>query len=305
MTTSKRSGDKVVFCAGCPQRGAFYAITKALGRQQEAIFSGDIGCLRLGNNATLNAVDTDLDPDSIIPIEKAAEAYDPKKKNIIFVSDTTFFTSAKDIIVDAVKGRRDFTIVVLNNDLASVMGVLPDQHANNAHVEEGTAKDSHTTDASQASAASMDMSSVLRDELISLGVNKITKANPLFADKAIDAARDALKYKGPSAVIFESSCTRLSKKKPPVYFIANACAGCRKCVTTIGCPALGWSEVGHTIVIDRDQCSGCGLCTDICEYGVITCPTRPRIRPVLPPRSTRLPSDDGSLSRFPTASELS
>ena len=90
----------------------------------------------------------------------------------------------------------------------------------------------------------------IQEVLSALGVKKITKANPLFADKAIEAAREAIDYDGPSAVIYESPCTKLTKAKPPVYFIANACAGCRKCVTTIGCPALGWSGVGP---FDRDQ----------------------------------------------------
>ena len=34
------------------------------------------------------------------------------------------------------------------------------------------------------------------------------------------------------------------------YCIANACAGCKKCVTKIGCPALTWSEASKRIVVD-------------------------------------------------------
>lgn len=275
-----------VLCAGCPHRGAFYAVKKALGRTREAVMCGDIGCYTLGNAAPLNAVDTCLDMGAGITMAQGFNVVEPDKKAIAFVGDSTFFASGMTGVANAVYNRHDITIVVLDNATTAMTGSQPHPGTGATLMGGFTAPIS------------------IQDVLSALGVKKITKANPLFADKAIAAAREAIDYEGPSAVIYESPCTKLTKAKPPVYFIANACAGCRKCVTTIGCPALGWSEVGHSIVINRSLCVGCGLCTDICEYGAITCPTRKRVRPVLPPRSQRLPSEDGSLSRFPTPQEL-
>lgn len=275
-----------VLCAGCPHRGAFYAVKKALGRTREAVMCGDIGCYTLGNAEPLNAVDTCLDMGAGITMAQGFNVIEPDKKAIAFVGDSTFFASGMTGVANAVYNQHDITIVVLDNATTAMTGSQP-------HPGTGaTLMGSFTAPIS------------IHDVLASLGVKKITKANPLFADKAIEAAREAIDYEGPSAVIYESPCTKLTKPKPPVYFIANACAGCRKCVTTIGCPALGWSEIGHSIVINRTLCVGCGLCTDICEYGAITCPTRKRVRPVLPPRSQRLHAEDGSLSRFPTPQEL-
>lgn len=275
-----------VLCAGCPHRGAFYAVKKALGRTREAVMCGDIGCYTLGNAEPLNAVDTCLDMGAGITMAQGFNVIDPDKKAIAFVGDSTFFASGMTGVANAVYNRHDITIVVLDNATTAMTGSQPHPGTGATLMGGFTAPIS------------------IHDVLSSLGVKKITKANPLFADKAIEAAREAIDYEGPSAVIYESPCTKLTKPKPPVYFIANACAGCRKCVTTIGCPALGWSEVGHSIVINRTFCVGCGLCTDICEYGAITCPTRKRVRPVLPPRSQRLHAEDGSLSRFPTPQEL-
>lgn len=275
-----------VLCAGCPHRGAFYAVKKALGRTREAVMCGDIGCYTLGNAEPLNAVDTCLDMGAGITMAQGFNVIEPDKKAIAFVGDSTFFASGMTGVANAVYNRHDITIVVLDNATTAMTGSQPHPGTGATLMGGFTAPIS------------------IYEVLTALGVKKITKANPLFADKAIEAAREALDYEGPSAVIYESPCTKLTKPKPPVYFIANACAGCRKCVTTIGCPALGWSEVGHSIVINRTLCVGCGLCTDICEYGAITCPTRKRVRPVLPPRSQRLHAEDGSLSRFPTPQEL-
>lgn len=275
-----------VLCAGCPHRGAFYAVKKALGRRREAVMCGDIGCYTLGNAAPLNAVDICLDMGAGITMAQGFNVIEPDKKAIAFVGDSTFFASGMTGAANAVYNKHDITIVVLDNATTAMTGSQP--HPG--------------TGATLMGGFSAPIS--IQEVLSALGVKKITKANPLFADKAIEAAREAIDYDGPSAVIYESPCTKLTKAKPPVYFIANACAGCRKCVTTIGCPALGWSEVGHSIVINRAMCVGCGLCTDICEYGAITCPTRKRVRPALPPRSQRLHAEDGSLSRFPTPQEL-
>lgn len=275
-----------ILCAGCPHRGAFHAVKKALGRKQQAVLCGDIGCYTLGNADPLNAVDTCLDMGAGITMAQGFNVIEPDKKAIAFVGDSTFFASGMTGVANAVYNQHDITIVVLDNATTAMTGSQPHPGTGATLMGGFTAPIS------------------IADVLTSLGVKKITKANPLFADKAIEAAREAIDYKGPSAVIYESPCTKLTRPKPPVYFIANACAGCRKCVTTIGCPALGWSDLSHHVVIDRERCVGCGLCTDICEYGAISCPTRKRVRPVLPPRSTRLHAEDGSLSRFPTPQEL-
>ena len=43
-----------VLCAGCPHRGSFYAVKRALGKTP-AVLCGDIGCYTLGNAMPLDA----------------------------------------------------------------------------------------------------------------------------------------------------------------------------------------------------------------------------------------------------------
>lgn len=273
-------------CAGCPHRGSFYAVKTALKRNQEAIFCGDIGCYTLGNAAPLKAVDTCLCMGAGITIAQGFSVVEPHKKAIAFVGDSTFFASGMTGIANAVYNNHDITVVVLDNATTAMTGSQP--HPGTGATLMGPRN------------VPISSESIMR----AMGIKCITSANPLYVDKAVEAAREAINYEGPSAVIFRYPCASLTKKKPPAYFIANACAGCKKCVTKIGCPALTWSEASKRIVVDRDLCTGCGLCTDICEYRALACPTRKRTRPELPERSRRLHSDDGSLSRFPTPQEL-
>lgn len=276
-----------VLCAGCPHRGSFYAVKSALDRKTEAVFCGDIGCYTLGNAKPLSAVDTCLCMGAGITIAQGFSIVEPDKKAIAFVGDSTFFASGMTGAANAVYNGHDITIVVLDNATTAMTGSQP--HPG--------------TGATLMGGRSKPIS--IESILIAMGVEVITHANPLYADKAIEAAKEAIYHEGPSAVIYRYPCASLTKKKPPAYFIANACAGCKKCVSKIGCPALTWSEGSRRIVVDRDLCTGCGLCTDICEYRALAVPTRKRTRPALPERSQRLHAEDGSLSRFPTPKEMS
>ena len=274
-------------CPGCPHRGAFYAIKQAVHRKHEVVMCGDIGCYTLGNAKPLEAVDTCLCMGAGVTMAQGFSIVEPGKKAIAYIGDSTYFASGMTGVANAVYNGHDITIVVLDNATTAMTGAQP---------HPGTGKrlmGGHSKPIS------------IRATLEAMGVQKITRANPLFAEDAIAAASEAIEFDGPSAVVYEWPCTKLLKPKPPAYFIANACAGCRMCVTRIGCPALTWDDQAKVIVVDRDLCVGCGLCTDVCQYHALACVTRKRKIKQLPPRSTRLHSDDGSLSRFPTPEELS
>ena len=107
-----------------------------------------------------------------------------------------------------------------------------------------------------------------------MGVECITHANPLYLEDAVAAAKEAIDFNGPSAIIFESPCTKLLKPDAPVQHDPEVCTGCKVCVAALGCPALSWdAEAGHPVV-DASLCVGCGLCTDLCKGGALTCAAR-------------------------------
>ena len=90
-----------VLCPGCPHRGSFYAVKKALGKTP-AVLCGDIGCYTLGNAMPLDAVDTCLCMGAGITMAQGFSVAEPQKKTVAFVGDSTFFASGLPGVVNAV-----------------------------------------------------------------------------------------------------------------------------------------------------------------------------------------------------------
>ena len=242
-----------LLCPGCPHRGAFYAVKSALRRPSDGIFCGDIGCYTLGNAKPLNAVDTCLCMGAGITVAQGFSVVEPGKKALSFVGDSTFFASGMTGIANAVYNQHDITVCVLDNATTAMTGSQP--HPGTGVTLMGPKSEPISIEA------------VLR----ALGVKVITHANPLRLDEAQEAARQAIYYDGPSAVIFESPCVKLIKPGAPVRYSEEACTGCGKCVLKIGCPALSWDADARRPVVDESLCNGCGLCTYLCEDGALEC----------------------------------
>lgn len=242
-----------LLCPGCPHRGAFYAVKSALRKPADGIFCGDIGCYTLGNAKPLNAVDTCLCMGAGITVAQGFSVVEPGKKALSFVGDSTFFASGMTGIANAVYNQHDITVCVLDNATTAMTGSQP--HPGTGVTLMGPKSEPISIEA------------VLR----ALGVKVITHANPLRLDEAREAAREAIYYDGPSAVIFESPCVKLIKPGAPVRYCEEACTGCGKCVLRIGCPALSWNADERRPVVDVSLCNGCGLCTYLCEDGALEC----------------------------------
>ena len=117
--------------------------------------------------------------------------------------------------------------------------------------------------------------------LQAMGVECILQADPLDLDASIEAAREALAFEGPSALIYEAPCVQLVRPASPAGIDAQLCTGCKKCITEIGCPAIGFdvdaqgkrSRGRGQAFVDTNLCNGCGLCTQVCPFEAILLPT--------------------------------
>lgn len=245
-----------LLCPGCPHRGAFFAVKSALRRPSDGIFCGDIGCYTLGNAKPLNAVDTCLCMGAGITIAQGFSVTEPGKKALAFVGDSTFFASGMTGIANAVYNQHDITVVVLDNATTAMTGSQP-------HPGTGVTLMGPKT-------KPISIEAVLR----ALGVEVITRANPLYLEEAVAAAKEAIEFEGPSAIIYESPCVKLIKPEAPVELNLEACTGCGKCVLKIGCLALSWNAEERHPQVDVSLCNGCGLCTDLCNDGALTCASR-------------------------------
>ena len=248
-----------VLCPGCPHRGSFYAVKRALGKTS-AVLCGDIGCYTLGNAMPLDAVDTCLCMGAGITMAQGFSVAEPQKKALAFVGDSTFFASGLPGIVNAVYNGHDFTLCVLDNATTAMTGSQP--HPGTGVTLMGERR------------KPVSIEGVLK----AVGFECIVHADPLNLQQSIDAARQAIDFEGPSAILFESPCVQLFKPAAPVVLDAQRCTGCKKCITEIGCPGIGFNadargpksgERGQAF-IDAGQCNGCGLCTQVCPFDCIS-----------------------------------
>ena len=262
-----------VLCPGCPHRGSFYAVKKALGTIP-AVLCGDIGCYTLGNAKPLEAVDTCLCMGAGITMAQGLSIADPKKKAVAFVGDSTFFASGMTGLANAAYNGHDITVVVLDNATTAMTGSQP--HPG--------------TGATLMGQRNVPLS--IEAALAANGFSRIYRADPLDKDSSIVATKAALAYSGPSAVVFQSPCIQLTKPGEPAVVNTERCTGCKKCITEIGCPAIGFNpnatgmrsgDRGQARISD-EQCNGCGLCLQVCPFKAISTAASNEDAADLPPK---------------------
>ncbi len=237
-----------VLCAGCPHRASFYAVKQAM-KGKKTIFCGDIGCYTLGNAQPLDMVDTCLCMGAGLGIAQAIDHLEPDTACFAFVGDSTFFASAIPSVVNAVYNQASFTLIVLDNSTTAMTGHQP-------HPGTGRTMMGNVTEA-------VSIERILRG----IGVETVETLDPLNHAKAVETVRRVSALNGVKAIIFRSPCVVLAKPQGRVTVDAGKCIGCRKCIREIGCPALSFD--GKTVKADPAQCTGCGLCRQLCPVGAI------------------------------------
>lgn len=237
-----------VLCAGCPHRASFYAVKQAM-KGKKAYFCGDIGCYTLGNAMPLDMVDTCLCMGAGITMAQGLHWVDGEGTCFGFVGDSTFFASGMTGVVNAVYNNADMILCVLDNSTTAMTGHQP--HPGIGRNMMGQIVDK------------VDIKKVLEG----IGVHKVLTVNPLHLKEAVDAVKECEALPGVKAIIFKSSCIAISKPEGKLA-VSEKCIQCKKCIREIGCPAL--ITVDGKVTIDKNLCTGCGLCSQICPVGAMT-----------------------------------
>ena len=249
-----------VLCAGCPHRGAFYAVKQAM-KGKKTVYCGDIGCYTLGNAMPLDMTDTCLCMGADITMAQGFYHNEPDRYCFSFIGDSTFFASGITGVVNAVYNQAKQTICILDNSTTAMTGHQPHPGTGVTMMGEIVEKIS------------------IEKILDAVGVKPVITVNPFDQKAAVEAVQKASETPGVSAIIFKAPCIAIAQKvgweKPHALTVdTSKCIGCRKCINELGCPALSVSftknEKGKQLVeIDKSLCTGCGLCSQVCPVGAI------------------------------------
>jgi len=242
-------------CPGCPHRATYYAAKKA--QPKDVIYPTDIGCYTLGRAKPLEMADLLLCMGSNAGTA-CGLAVATDKKIISFMGDSTFFHSGIPPVVNAVHHNHDVVITVLDNRTTAMTGHQP---------HPGTDFDGMGRPAKKI---------IVEDVCKGCGVEHIEVVDPNSIKETTEAFKRALKFKGTSVVVSKSPCILLENRdkikrgeKILIYQINQGkCQRCKTCIGRFGCPAIYFGK-DESILIDEQQCNGCGNCATICPFEAI------------------------------------
>lgn len=256
------AGGALTLCAGCPHRGALFALRRvSLGllSSKKPYFCNDEGCFVPAGEDLADTVDAMQYATVDAADGQPGSAVDPKRKLIAYVGDTSKLLRGMPGVQRAVSLGCDITICALG-------GVMHSETHGCAANEAG------------AHSAGLDKVRDIEATLQAWGVGHIAHADAFDFLRSLNAVRAALNYPGPSAIVFSGNCARMSPHGKPATVRLDSCTGCRACVSLLDCPAMGvhpFEEAlrGRMMRIDPDLCTGCGLCIPLCPCWAIECET--------------------------------
>lgn len=237
-----------VMCAGCPHRGPY----SVLSRLKMHVY-GDIGCYTLGALPPLSALDASLCMGASIGmaqgIERARDA-EFAKKSVAVIGDSTFLHSGVTSLINAVYNRSRATVMILDNRITGMTGHQPNP---------ATGKDIHGQDTYQVSLEAL---------CAACGVKRVRVVDAFDLAALESAILEETAADEVSVIIARRPCALLDKKRKaqPYEIDALKCKKCLSCMK-LGCPAIERHETG--VVINPNQCAGCGMCTQVCKFGAI------------------------------------
>ncbi len=229
-----------VMCAGCPHRGVFYVLNKL-----KLTVNGDIGCYTLGAVAPLSAVDTCVCMGASVGMAHGMKkATDGESRNVAVIGDSTFLHSGVTGLINAVYNQSGITLLILDNSTTGMTG--HQQHP-------ATGKNLKGEPAPV----------VLLDELCrACGVKDLAIVDAYDVKAVEKAVKAAIASPEVSVIIAQRPCALLDKSPKPKMHVVD-CKNCGVCMR-IGCPAISMGENG--VVIDVNQCTGCGVCAEVCPF---------------------------------------
>ncbi len=247
----------ITFCAGCPHRGTFMAINRAIRKagykKNEVVVTGDIGCTILGMNPPFHTAWTEVSMGASVGLAQGFVHGGAETPVIATIGDSTFFHAGIPGLINAVQHQVPLTLVILDNGWTSMTGMQVNPGTDETFQRPGDRR--------------VDIAELIP----ALGVERFFIIDPFDLDEAAATIQKALELPGVKVVLSRQECAiqamRRGIRAGKVRVIPENCNLCKLCITHTGCPAIGIDE--DTIVIDPALCYGCGLCAQVCNREAI------------------------------------
>ncbi|UNC93418.1 indolepyruvate ferredoxin oxidoreductase subunit alpha [Candidatus Contubernalis alkaliaceticus] len=236
-----------VMCAGCPHRGVFYILKKL-----DLIVTGDIGCYTLGCLPPLDSMDSCICMGASIGTALGMEKADPTLKGrvVAVIGDSTFFHSGLTGTLDVVYNLGSSTLIILDNRTTAMTG-----HQDHP----GTGRTLKKEPGEPA-----DLEGIVK----ALGIDRVVLADPLNLEEVERVVSQEIGVQESSVIIFRSPCALTVKEKDAPAQVNEECVYCTNCVD-LGCPAMVNDTQSEEVRVTQEQCTGCGLCIQVCDFDAI------------------------------------
>jgi len=252
------------FCPGCPHRGSYYAIKKALTwDNRDGFVSGDIGCYSLGLFPTgfcqvksVHAMGSGL---GISSGYGKLDRFGFDQPVITVVGDSTFFHAGLPGLINATFNHADMLLLILDNSATAMTGFQP-------HPGTGTTAMGEPT-------VPVDLEMLCR----ALGAY-VEVGDPYDMEETARTIYRLLRKSGPRVLLLRRKCALVQGREGgfpyrmrvnPDQCLGEACGCGRYCTRVFRCPGLIWDNTSEKAKIDEVICAGCGICADICPQEAI------------------------------------
>jgi len=234
-------------CPGCGHRSAFFAIKKAL--EKEDVTVADIGCHTLGYMPPYEMGEVLMCMGASSGMASGLSLFNDKRRVVAFLGDSTFFHAGLPGLINTLFNHHNITLIIMENGTTAMTG--HQDHAGSVIPVENLLK--------------------------GLGIENITSCDTYSQSKLTDLVKASLAVRGISVVIAKHPCmlkfTRAQRKKPGfvqkhVAIDPKTCTRTHDCVERFGCPTF-IRQTDGSVDINPDLCIGDGSCRQTCPKNAI------------------------------------
>jgi indolepyruvate ferredoxin oxidoreductase alpha subunit len=244
------------FCAGCPHRATFVALSQAMKIQaskgQQHYLANDIGCYSMWVFPPISKADSSLCMGTSVGVANGLSRA-IEERVVATLGDSTFYHAAIPALIDAVHNGNKFTLLILDNSVTAMTG----QQFN----------PSTEFIAGGRPGKKVSIENLCR----AIGVEFVEVVDSYDVKNNIEVFRKALDYDGLSVVVSRRECALYGdrnkrsrgEKIVPFYVDKKICKRPYVCLRNFYCPAHEIDE-DQQPRISSDICDGCSVCSSLC-----------------------------------------